>query len=158
MSTPSLAPPRIAIRHVAPQRYLGKRVHARLDAVGTVVPAAYAELFAALREAHVTPAGMPFLVASEPSGGEMDIELGVPCADPPARGDLIAGTLPGGRVAVHTFTGRYEDIGPVYMSLAEWIRVSGLESAGPPREVHLTGPEDVARPEDHVTEVVWPIV
>lgn len=158
MSKSSIAATPIAIRHVMPQRYLGKRVRARLDAVGTLVPAAYAELFAALKEAHVPPAGMPFLVASEPSGGELDIELGVPCADPPARGELVAGVLPGGRVAVSTFTGRYEDMGPAYTSLAEWIRVNGLESAGPPREVHLTGPEDVARPEDHVTEVVWPIV
>lgn len=146
----------VEIRGVVPQPYLGKRIHAPVGAVGNSVQNGYADLFAKLAVAAVVPAGPPFLIASDPQGGEMDIELGVPCVAPPAAGDLHAGTLPGGRAAVTTHRGAYDAIGPTYEALATWIVANGHTMAGPPREVYLTGP-DVAGPEAQVTELIWPI-
>lgn len=147
----------VVIRELPPQSYLGKRVHAALAAVGPEVQRGLADLFTRLAAAHVAPVGMPFVIASEPRGGAMDIELGVPCGSPPAAGPLYAATLPGGRVAVTTHRGPYEEIAPVYAALNSWIRANGHSTSGPPREVYLTGPQEVASPADHVTELVWPI-
>ena len=147
----------VHIRGVDPQPYLGKRFHAPVGDVGSFVQRGYGELFARLAEARVAPAGHPFVIASAPLGGAMDIELGVPCAAPPIAGDLYAGTLPGGRVAVTTHRGPYDAIGPTYQALSTWIAVNGHAPAGPPREVYLNGPDDVARPDDYLTELIWPI-
>lgn len=158
MVTLAIAPSSIEVRDVAGQRYLGKRVSAPVSDVGSVVRATFAELYATLAANNVTPTGMPFLTASRPDGGEMRIQVGVPCDAPPAGAELFAGRLPAGRVAVATFRGRYEEIGPVYAELAAWIRDNGHIVSGPPREAYLTGPQDVTHPDDHVTEVIWPIV
>lgn len=147
----------VQIRELAPQPYLGKRFRARRADVGSAVQRGYAELFAKLAAAGVTPAGPPFLVASPPEPEAMDIEVGVPCAAPPAAGELHAGLLPGGRAAVTTYRGPYEAIGPTYEALSSWVLANNFTTAGPPREVYLTGPEDVASPAEHVTELVWPI-
>jgi effector-binding domain-containing protein len=147
----------VQIRGVVPQPYLGKRFRAPAGAVGSFVQRGYGELFAKLAEAGVAPAGHPFVIASAPLAGAMDIELGVPCAAPPIGGDLYAGTLPGGRVAVTTHRGRYDAIGPTYEALSTWIAANGHATAGPPREVYLNGPDDVAGPDEYLTELIWPI-
>jgi effector-binding domain-containing protein len=147
----------VHIRGLLPQPYLGKRFRAPLGDVGPRVQQGYAELFAKLGAARVAPMGPPFVIASAPQQGAMDIELGVPCAAPPAGGDLYAGTLPGGRAAVTTHRGPYDAIGPTYEALSAWIAANGHTPAGPPREVYLNGPGDVASPDEYLTELVWPI-
>jgi len=146
----------VEIRGLVSQPYLGKRFRALLSDVGSGVHQGYAELFAKLAAAGVAPTGPPFLIASKPEQGAMEIEIGVPCAAPPAAGELYAGTLPGGRAAATTHRGAYDAIGPTYDALSRWVLANGHMMAGPPREVYLTGP-DVARPEEQVTELVWPI-
>ena len=147
----------VEIRGVLPQPYLGKRVRTPLSDVSAAVQRGYGELFAKLAAARVAPMGPPFLITSGPQQGEMDIELGVPCAAPPAGGDLYAGTLPGGRVAVVTHRGPYDAIGPTYEALSTWIAANGHAPAGPPREAYLNGPDDVAGPEGLMTELIWPL-
>lgn len=148
----------VSVRELAPQPYLGTRLRAATGSVGATVQGGFVRLFSQLESARKPPLGPPFLIASEPRDGFMEIELGVPCASPaPTAAGLHAATLPGGRAAVATYRGRYEDIGPAYEALANWIAAHGHIMAGPPREVYLTGPADVARPEDHLTELIWPI-
>lgn len=146
----------VQIREVPPQTYLGKRLHVVIPGdVGTPVSQAYAELFSRLAAANVAPSGPPFLIATHPVEGGMDVLVGVPCAEAPAAAGLVSGTLPGGRVAVTTHRGSYESLAPVYAALSGWILTNGHVMAGPPREVYLTGPE--VPQEQHVTEVFWPI-
>lgn len=148
----------VVIRECLPQPYLGKRFRTlTTEDVGRGVQHGYAELFAKLAASGVAPVAPPFLIASQPQGGAMDIELGVPCAAPPAGGALFAGTLPGGGAAVTTYRGPYGAIGPTYEALSTWILANGHAMAGPPREVYLTGPQEVASPDEQVTEIVWPI-
>ncbi|MGZ4210301.1 MAG: GyrI-like domain-containing protein [Actinomycetota bacterium] len=147
----------VEIRDVREQRYLGERMEVALDRIGDEVPAAYRDLYMRLEATNVSPEGPPFLVASLPQDGVMKIEVGVPCAEPPEEGALRSGTLPGGRVAVAIHKGSYDALGATYEALSKWIVEHGHVMAGPPREVYLTGPEDVSSPSEHVTEVVWPI-
>ena len=143
----------VDIRVVEPQPYLGMRVHAPMADVGPRVQAGFAALYHRLQEAHAQPAGPPFLIADFPKNGYLDMELGAPCADPPAAGEgFEPRTLPGGRVAVVVHRGSYEGIGEVYGRLSAWIAANGMTMAGAPREVYLTPPG-----EEPVTEVAWPV-
>ncbi|MEX2046422.1 MAG: GyrI-like domain-containing protein [Chloroflexota bacterium] len=159
MSVPSATPAalEVEIRGLATQPYLGRRFRTRTTDVGRDVQRGFAELFTKLAAAAVAPLGPPFLISSQPRDGMMDLELGVPCATPPAAGPLFAGTLPGGRAAVTTHRGPYDAIGPTLEALSSWIFANDHRMAGPPREVYLTGPGDVASPDQQVTELVWPI-
>jgi effector-binding domain-containing protein len=82
----------------------------------------------------------------------------MPVAEPtePA-GRVVAGTIPGGVVAATVHRGRYEDVGPAYRALGEWVQEHGHETAGPPRETYLVGPEQVKDPGAFRTEIAWPI-
>jgi effector-binding domain-containing protein len=74
----------------------------------------------------------------------------------PAPQGIVVKTLPAARAATTVHVGRYEDVGPAYERVASWIGEHGHRSAGPPREVYLTAPDEV--PEDQaVTEVQFPI-
>lgn len=143
----------VEIREMRSQPYLGKRVRAPLGAVGPEVQAGFASLYAKLAHLAVAPAGPPFLVADAPRDGFLDMELGAPCATSVQAGDgFEAATLPGGKVAVTVHRGAYDAIGKVYAELARWITAEGLVTAGPPREVYLSGPG-----QEPVTELIWPV-
>jgi effector-binding domain-containing protein len=60
-------------------------------------------------------------------------------------------------VATTLYAGPYENVGPAYRALAEWVQEHGHETAGPPREVYLTDPNEVQDPGALRTEIVWPI-
>lgn len=141
------------VRIVGAQPYLGRRLHAPMASVGPLVQEAFAALYRHLAETGTPTAGPPFLIAQEPQGGFLDLEVGAPCTSLPAStADFEAGLLPAGRVAVTVYRGPYDRLGDVYPQLAAWISDRGLQMAGPPREVYLTPPG-----EDPVTEVVWPV-
>jgi len=68
-------------------------------------------------------------------------------------------TLPAIRAAATVHRGPYEQIGPVYETLFDWIGQQGLQAAGPVREVYVVGPDPVGRtkPADFVTEIQVPV-
>ncbi len=41
--------------------------------------------------------------------------------------------------------------------MSEVMAEHGLRPAGDPREIYWTDPDEVADPNDYVTEIVWPI-
>ena len=146
------------IREYPPQDYLGIEFEAALTAVGESVAAAYSRIFAHLAGERIQPAGPPFLIASPPAGGSMRILAGVPTGGAVSgSGELRPGRLAGGGAAVTTHRGPYEQVAPVRDQLRTWLTAHGHVPAGPPREVYLNGPGDVASPADYLTELVWPI-
>ena len=88
----------------------------------------------------------------------MDLEVGLPVSEPiePA-GRVVPSTIPGGTVATTVHRGRYEDVGRAYRALGEWVQEHGHQTAGPPRETYLVGPEQVQDLGALRTEVSWPI-
>ena len=48
------------------------------------------------------------------------------------------------RMARALYTGAYRDLDKAHRELARWAREQGLEPAGPPWEIHTTGPSDVS--------------
>ena len=48
-------------------------------------------------------------------------------------------------------------MGPAYQALGEWVQEHGHETAGPPREAYIVGPDQVQEPGALRTEIVWPV-
>lgn len=53
--------------------------------------------------------------------------------------------------------GPFENIGPAFNSLAEWIEKNNYEIAGPTRQVCHKGPWNEENPENYLTEVQIPV-
>ena len=58
--------------------------------------------------------------------------------------------------AVTLFVGPYEQVGPVYDALIEWVTENGYRVAGPPEEVYLNDPNADPRQEP-LTEIRLPV-
>lgn len=148
----------VDLKDLPAQDYLGKHFTSGLESIGPLVQEAFAELYACISEARSSPTGPPFLIASEPVGGAMEIEVGAPCRPVPAPASgLHRGQLEAGRAAVAVHRGPYEEIGPVYARLLTWVTDHGYEPAGRPREVYLNGPGEAASPADYMTQLIVPI-
>ncbi len=148
----------VEVRDFASQDYLGKRFRSSLGFIGPDVASAINGLYGRIQEAGAVPTGPPFLIAGMGIAGQMDIEVGAPCAPVPTPdADQHRGLLPAGKAAVITHRGPYEKIAPLYPALFEWAAAHGQRPTGSPREVYLNGPNDVTSPDEFVTELVLPI-
>lgn len=73
-------------------------------------------------------------------------------AAPPERIVLL-----GGRFAVATHAGSFEDIGDTYRGIGAWLAQHGWAAGSDIRESYLVGPDEAATPADHRTEIAWPL-
>lgn len=89
---------------------------------------------------------------------DLDVEIGIPVAEPvPGQDRITGGELPPGPVAYTVHAGPYNEIGAAYRAVMAWIQAHGHESAGPPREVYLVGPGQARDENEYRTELNWPI-
>ena len=111
---------------------------------------------------HTGPAGPPFARLRSLGDGRFDVEAGFPATDPLAADGpfgavaVVQSELPGGRVAVTTHVGPYDQIEPAYQALAAWLIEHGGEPVGDPWEVYLSGPPTEPDPATWRTEVLQP--
>lgn len=116
------------IENRSEQPYVGIRTKASLPELPTVIPQTLDEVFAWLVQRGIAPAGAPFIryhvINME---AQMDIELGVPVANP-VQGDgrVSGGSLPAGRYAtlVYTDVAKGREGNGV---LVEWAKDNGIE-------------------------------
>jgi hypothetical protein len=88
----------------------------------------------------------------------MELEVGAPCAPVPrTTAGLHVGRLDAGRAVVALHRGRYEDIGPVYAQIFNWVGEHGYSLRGAAREVYLKGPNEVKSPDEYLTQLVVPV-
>ena len=160
MATPAAttATSEIEIKTLPAQDYLGQRFTSRLATVGRDVQSSFMRLYNRIEEAHSRPAGPPFLIASEPNEGSIEIEVGAPCIPvPESRDGFHVGHLDAGNAAVLLYRGPYDRIGTAYEELFAWIGTHGYSPRGDAREIYLNGPGEVVDPTDYLTDVVVPI-
>jgi effector-binding domain-containing protein len=150
----------IHLRECRPQPAASIRGRAAWAELGSFVPAAIMEIFQVARDQGARPAGPAYAIyySAEGTESEVDLEVGLPVDEriEPA-GRVVAAIVPGGLVATTVHAGRYEDVGPAYRALGTWVQEHGHETAGPPREVYVVGPDQVREPGALRTEIVWPI-
>lgn len=74
------------------------------------------------------------------------------------KGDIGVKEIPGGKYAIFTYTGSYEDLGSVYDTIyGKWLPASGYEVADMPCfEKYVNNPANT-KPEDLITEIYIPI-
>lgn len=128
------------------------------------IPGAMGRLFGWVAQHGLHPAGMPSGVYStDPSAGEDSArwELRAPLADDCA--DLAVDASGCGVkhveprvVASAMYRGPYEQIGPAYAEVQEWIRANGYAVIGPPEELYYSEP--TTPPQDTLTEIRIPVV
>lgn len=148
----------VEVKNLPAQDYLGKHFTSTLESVGRHVQEAFAELYACISQARSSPTGPPFLIASEPLGGAMQIEVGAPCGPVPVpAAGLHRGQLGACRAAVAMHRGPYEEIGALYPHLFAWVTDHGYQPAGRPREVYLNGPDEAASPSEYLTQLIVPV-
>ena len=105
-------------------------------------------------------AGPPYLTHPHPHTGPDGYqwtESGIPVNRAGAgEGDVEAAVQPGGDVATALYFGPFSGVADAHRQLREQIEAAGLKPGAAPREVYHTSPEDTD-PDNHVTELVWPL-
>jgi len=150
----------IHLRETQPQPAASIRGRAAWADLGPFIQGALMEIFGVAGQQGVRFAGAPYGIyhSAHATEAEVDLEIGIPVAESiePA-GRVITTTIPGGLVAATVHAGRYEEVGPAYRALGEWVQEHGHETAGPPREHYIVGPDQVQDSGALRTEIVWPI-
>lgn len=70
---------------------------------------------------------------------------------------LITHELPGGLVATVTHTGLYGGLNATYNRIFDWFTAYGHTYAGPPREIYLNSPAEVAD-DELLTRIEFPVI
>lgn len=91
-------------------------------------------------------------------GETVDLEAGFPTdrAVTPDD-DVVAGRLPGGRIARTVHAGSFDGLGPAWQRLGDWIGAQGLTPGEELWEVYLTEPSPEMDPADLRTELNWSV-
>ncbi len=119
--------------------------------LGDNIGRALGRIQAAVTAARVPVAGAPF-VRYLSFGPEIEMEVGLPLAEPQSIPGLRAAILPGGPAASTWHTGPYEGLAGAFTAVRTWIEANAA-SAGHPWESYWTPADaDPAR-----TQIVWPI-
>ena len=156
----------VTVKEIPAQQVAVLRRHVTAQTIGDDVGAAFGVLMGAVGASGAGFAGPPFLVMTEvvdTDSGEGTIEVGIPVAAPfsptaAGPGEVTGQEWPAQLVAATVHRGRYDEEGPAYAAVEQWIQAHGHASSGPPREVYLTSPEDTPDPADYLTEIQFPIV
>jgi AraC family transcriptional regulator len=87
----------------------------------------------------------------------MQFEVGIAfVGEAQEEGNIKIKTFPAQNVLSAIHTGPYSQIAPVYAALMEYATKNGYEVTGPPMELWLTNPMEVAESE-LLTEVRFPV-
>jgi effector-binding domain-containing protein len=101
--------------------------------------------------------GQPFAVYHSFSEDEVDVEVGCPLKAPIiGKGDIKANPTPGGKVAMTSHFGPYENLAKAHAAMDAWFEKHGAERNGPPWEIYVFDPTTTA-PDKVRTDVFYPI-
>ena len=117
----------------------------------------YGAIVQHLAELGMEPVGHPFVIYYNLDMQDLDIELGFPVPQPfPGKGEIHASRMETGKVATSLYTGPYEDCGPAYEELAQFVKDQGYEATGAAIEYYLNDPSQPPF-EEAQTRIVLPL-
>jgi effector-binding domain-containing protein len=164
--TESGAPVSAELRDLDPQPAVVVRVSAPTPSLGELFDLHLPNIADRIADLGGEPTGAPFARYHDYSAESVDVEIGIPVRAPIANlrpveeaepGEVAAGQLPGGRVAITVHRGDYEGLNATYGRLDEWIRAQGLAAGAGPWESYIDDPTEVDDPAQLRTEVIWPL-
>jgi AraC family transcriptional regulator len=154
-SMPTLS---IERREISTQHIVFVRSRTARNELSAAIGEGLGKAFPYSQRAGLAIVGRPFTRYLSTGPGLFNIEVGIPVATAPnGEGDVAAGTLPGGAVAVAMHGGSYDQLTDTYAALERWIESNGYRISGAPWESYITDPADHPDPADWRTEVYWPI-
>jgi effector-binding domain-containing protein len=159
MPHPVLSRYEVTTKTVLPRSVAAVRKRTSMATIADDIAAGFNEIAAAMHVQRTRVGGSPCIVfhgrIDDVSGGV--IEMCRPVASSfHGVGEVYAARIAGGSVAVTLHRGSYDEMAPAYEAILAWIDEHGREPDGPPREHYLNDPE-TTKPEDLLTEVVFPI-
>jgi effector-binding domain-containing protein len=144
-------------RTLAEQRTAVVRGKVSLSELAGFMAHAYGTVAAHLERLDLPMAGMPFARYRHLGDGEYEVEAGFPVeVEIAAEGEVEASTLPAGPVAATWHLGPYDNIGPAYEALAEWVERHGGVIETDAWEVYYSDPNEQPDPATWRTELVQP--
>jgi DNA-binding transcriptional MerR regulator len=115
----------------------------------------FSKLYETIATAKLTLLGTPITIyhSQEYNPAGNDTEFALPIEE------IVNGTreLSEGLCAKSVYKGPYSELTSVYAKLTEWIENKGFTLVNSPYEIYLTDPTQITNPEDHVTEVYFPV-
>jgi DNA-binding transcriptional MerR regulator len=149
----------IVVKTLSAVGVLTIRERVALDDLKRVIPSAYAELMAYVREIGSTLVE-PWTITVCPFADEdglVSIENNVVVAEElPGRGRIEAGKLAACTAACVVHRGPYEDLDRSYRTLSSWLDEHEVVPTDAPLEIYWSDPEETD-PADLITEIAWPI-
>ncbi|MFI2735416.1 GyrI-like domain-containing protein [Streptomyces sp. NPDC018711] len=129
-----------------------------LGELRTFFDEAFGALGRVLQRQQIPPKSAAFGLSHGGPGETLDLEVGfVTERKVSAEDGVVAGGLPGGRVARMTHCGGFDGLGEAWERLGDWIRAQGLRGGEDRWEVYVTRPTPGMDPRDLRTELNWPI-
>jgi effector-binding domain-containing protein len=130
----------------------------RTDKLPGFFDRSFSTLSSTLSAQGIAPAGPAFGLYHCPPGDHADLEVGFTTDQPVTPdGDVVASSLPGGRVAQSVHEGSFDGLGESWRRLFSWIAEQGLTPRADFWEVYLTEPSPTMDPADLRTELNAPI-
>jgi len=118
----------------------------------------FGKLFGHGHKAGLPIAGWPVARYLSVGPGLWTVEAAMPLAAAAAgAGEMEAGTLPAGPVAVGIHAGPYDQLPETYAAIETWMTQNGARAGGAPWESYVTDPGQHPDPADWKTEVYWPL-
>jgi effector-binding domain-containing protein len=119
---------------------------------------AFGDSMAAILAQGAQPAGAPFGKYYGLPGASVDVEAGFPVSAPiAAAGNVVPGTLPGGRVVEAMHVGPYETMESTYSEVERYFADAKLTPGEVMWECYLTDPGTEPDPAKWNTQICWPI-
>jgi effector-binding domain-containing protein len=116
----------------------------------------YSAISQYLRELGEQHSGPAFAAYHNMDMQNLDIEAGFTVPKPlQDRGEIRAGKIPGGMVAICHYTGPYDKLGTAYDELTQFIREKGYTPGSVCYEWYFSGPD--VPPQDTKTDIAFPV-
>jgi AraC family transcriptional regulator len=145
-------------RDLDPQPFLFVQTKAGRHEIAKAIAEALGKAFPYAMQAGLPIAGRPTARYFITGPGLFDMQIGVPIAAAAAgQGDVQAGELPGGPMAVAVHGGSYDSLSETYVAMERWMESNGYRPGSGPWESYVTDPGDFPDTKDWRTEVYWPI-
>jgi AraC family transcriptional regulator len=145
-------------RDLSPQPFLFVRAKAGRHEIPKAIAESLGKAFPYVMQQGLPIAGRPTARYLTTGPGLFDMQIGVPVATAaPGQGDVQAGELPGGAIAVAVHAGSYDSLSETYVAMERWMDANGYRPGPGPWESYVTDPGDFPDVKDWRTEVYWPI-
>jgi effector-binding domain-containing protein len=139
------------------QPTLAIRAKTPVQGLPQVLGKAYGAVAQYMGEKGERPAGPAFVAYYNLDMQNLDVEVGFASAKKlPGKGEIQAGQIPGGKSASVLYTGPYDQCGPAYEALTQFIKQSGHEATGVAYEFYLNDPQQTP-PQQLQTLIMFPL-